>query len=116
MARHHKLVTKAIENKLPKLYTFEDELDESKVPVTAKYFCPYSQATWYATEGEIREDGDILFFGLVHIQETELGYFVLSEMEEARVTLGRFEVEAVERDLRWSGTLADARREIEGRS
>ena len=44
------------------------------------FFTPDSSWTWYATEF----DGEDTFFGLVVGHETELGYFSLQEMREAR--------------------------------
>jgi hypothetical protein len=90
--RRHLLITKGIENKLPKLYSQENVSDPS---VAVKFFSPYNGWKWYATEGERTADGDIRFFGLVVGDFTELGYFMLSELESATV-FGR--VPAVERD------------------
>ena len=56
-----------------------------------KYFTPDSSWTWYASEF----DGEDLFFGLVDGFETELGYFSLSELKQARGSLGL----PIERDL-----------------
>src|SRR5258707_6542550 len=61
-----------------------------KVPdpiVHVKFFTPYSNWTWYVTEGEAEED-DFRFFGYVCGMEEEWGYFVLSELESARGPLG----------------------------
>lgn len=80
-----KLLTKAIREKLPKLYSQENiGLDAT---VVVKFFTPMSNWTWYATEF----DGEDVFFGLVDGHEKELGYFRLSELE----SLGH----QVERDL-----------------
>ncbi len=89
--RRHLLVTKEIENSLPKLYSQENVSDPQ---VAVKFFSPYSNWTWFATEGERTPDGDIRFFGLVDGFEKELGYFMLSELESAKVN----GVPAVERD------------------
>ncbi len=90
--RRHLLLTKEIEKTLPKLRSTENVEDPI---VRVKFFSPYSNWTWYATEGERREDGDMEFFGLVKGFETELGYFTLAELEKAKV-FGN--VPAVERD------------------
>jgi len=89
-----KLLTKAIEKKLPKLYSQENEKNPK---IIVKFFHPMSSYTWYAYEGERQENGDWLFFGLVDGHEKELGYFTLEQLEEIKVMgLG------VERD-KWFG-------------
>tara|TARA_R110000803_G_scaffold75326_1_gene139675 strand:+ start:95 stop:400 length:306 start_codon:yes stop_codon:yes gene_type:complete len=96
-----KLITKEIEQKLEAspLYSKDGEAPEN-VQVVAKFFNAYGAGTWYITEGE-RQGDDWLFFGLCSIHEAELGYMTLSEFES---------VSSIERDLHWSGTLADARK------
>jgi hypothetical protein len=59
-----------------------------------KYFDPFSQWTWYATEGQQERD-DFIFFGLVFGFEKEFGYFSLTELE----SVGR-----IERDLYFKPT------------
>jgi hypothetical protein len=76
---------------LPRLYAQENEKDKM---VYIKFFSPYSNWTWYVTEGETEED-DFIFFGLVFGFEREWGYFALNELQSTKV-LG---VPAVERDL-----------------
>lgn len=71
-----KLLTKAIREKLPKLYTTENIPLEEKVAVV-KYFTPWTNWTWYGVEF----DGKDRFFGLVDGFEREWGYFSLSELE-----------------------------------
>jgi hypothetical protein len=85
-----KLLTKAIEAKLPALYAQEKLGDDAIVHV--KYFCPGSSWTWFVTEYDPK---DRLFFGLVKGFETELGYFSLTELENTRGPLGL----KIERDL-----------------
>jgi len=99
------LLTKEIIKKLPKLYS-QDGKDPKDVPIIAKFFSPYSNWTWYVTEGEQREDGDLEFFGLVRGQETELGYFCLSDLN-----VKRGGVPLVERDMSfgYTHTLAEAK-------
>jgi len=58
-----------------------------------KFFTPDSNWTWYASEF----DGEDIFFGLVSGFEVELGYFSLSELEEARGPMGL----PIERDLHY---------------
>ncbi|MGD1096597.1 MAG: DUF2958 domain-containing protein [Bryobacteraceae bacterium] len=59
--------------------------------------------TWYVTEGSPEGD-EFLFFGFVVGLESEFGYFLLSELEEVRNSLGL----KVERDLSFrEGRLTD---------
>jgi len=89
-----KLLTEEIKAKLPKLGAMGGK-DPTTVPIVVKFFSPYSVWTWYVTEGEQMEDGDWEFFGMVHGVEKELGYFRLSELENAK----RDKLPLVERDL-----------------
>ena len=76
-----KLLTKDVARRLPRLYETQDDDD----PVAqVKFFTPWSNWTWYATEF----DGLDVFFGLVHGHFEELGYFLLSELESARGPAG----------------------------
>lgn len=88
-----KLLTEEIKARLPKLGS-QSEKDADTVPIVVKFFSPYNGWTWYATEGELQEDGDWMFFGMVHGFEKELGYFSLGELEEAK----RGSLSLVERD------------------
>ncbi len=92
-----KLLTAELRNRLPALYNQEDRPDAT---VYAKFFTPDSSWTWFVTEGspELDEAGaevDYRFFGHVIGQESEWGYFVLSELESARGPMGL----SIERDL-----------------
>lgn len=78
-----KLLTAEIKRKLPALYSNEDKKPED-VRIVVKFFDPMGSWAWYATEGEELEDGDWRFFGLVRGFENELGYFMLSELQNAR--------------------------------
>jgi len=89
-----KLMTKEIEKKLPGLRAMEN-VPADKVPVVVKFFQPWGAWTWLATEGQKQEDGDWLFFGMVHGFEKELGYFSLKELESVRGPFGL----KIERDL-----------------
>jgi len=80
-----KLLTKEIEKKLPKLYS--QEKVENPV-IIVKFFCPWNQWTWFAYEGEKQENGDWLFFGMVHGDDHEIGYFLLSDLEGAAGPFG----------------------------
>ena len=96
-----KLMTKAIERKMPELYSTEDTPLEEK-QVVVKFFTPWSNWTWYVFEGEQLLDGDWKFFGMVEGHEKEAGYFLLSELADIRGPLGL----KIERDLYFSGSIA----------
>jgi Protein of unknown function (DUF2958) len=89
-----KLLTEELRAQLPPLYTQEKNQDPI---VHVKFFCPWNNWTWFATEGEA-EDEDFRFFGYVIGHEEEWGYFVLSEMEEVRGPGGL----ALERDIHFT--------------
>ena len=98
--RGMKLLTQEIRKKLPPLYAQDGK--GGKAVVFTKYFTPSSDWTWYATEGEpVTDDSgrevDFRFFGLVDGHCKELGYFLLSELEEVRGPMGL----PIERDLYW---------------
>ena len=98
--RGMRLLTKEIRKKLPPLYSQDGK--GGKAVAQVKYFSPSSSWTWYGVEGEpvLDESGeeiDFRFFGLVDGHCKELGYFVLSELEEVRGPMGL----PIERDLYW---------------
>lgn len=72
-----KLLTKEIEQRLPKLYETEGVEAEEKV-AQVKFFCITNGWTWYGVEYDPQER---IFFGLVVGWETEWGYFSLDEFE-----------------------------------
>lgn len=80
------LLTQANRTALPLLYSQEKRGEEAIAHV--KFFCPWNNWTWYATEF----DGEDTFFGLVVGHETEIGYFSLSEMESVNGP-GRLKIE-----------------------
>ena len=82
-----KMMTKAIEKKIPAIYSNEDVPTYAK-KAAVKFFTPWSNWTWYAFEGEKNEDGDWEFFGLVVGMEKEYGYFTLSELMSVRGPAG----------------------------
>jgi hypothetical protein len=85
------LLTAELRARLPELYSQE----KTKDPVVhLKFFCPWSNWTWFAIEGS-EDDGQYLFFGYVVGFEEEWGYFALSELEEVRGPGGL----GIERDL-----------------
>lgn len=87
---------------LPELYSQENEGQQARAFV--RWYCVDNGWTWYALEASAvldDEDGtkiplrnvtdwsavvDVLFFGLVHGFESELGYFALSEFQRANQT------------------------------
>ena len=73
--------TKKQRRALPKLYATEGQAD----PIAwAKFFTPDSIWSWYVVEFDSKD----LCYGLVFGQETELGYFCLSELAAVRGPLG----------------------------
>ena len=87
------LLTEELRKQLPPLYSQENVKDPM---VICKFFHPLSNMTWYAIEGS-PEGGDFIFFGWVHSDQPELGYFSLNEMQEVKVLeLG------IERDLHFT--------------
>ncbi len=84
-------------------------LPETERPIVVKYFTPDAQCTWYILDGE-NYDGDWCLFGLCDLGMgfPELGSVMLSDLQSVRGKLGL----PVERDLHYTGTLADARVEV----
>lgn len=79
-----KLLTTRIKELLKEYPLYSQDGKEMK-RVIAIYRLPYSRMNWFATEGELQEDGDCLFFGYVRsiLGEDcdEWGYFRLSDIE-----------------------------------
>jgi hypothetical protein len=91
-----KLLTKTLKNQIPALYSTESVPMKEK-EVVAKFFNPIGAGTWYVLEGQ-EQDGDYIFFGLVDINNKELGYFTLSELESIKLPFGC----KIERDIHFS--------------
>ena len=89
------LLPESEKSKLAKPYETEGK-DLSEVMAPVKFFCPWSNWTWYAAEF----DGEDLFFGLVDGHEKELGYFSLKELSDLTGPMGL----KIERDLHWDKT------------
>ena len=89
-----KLMTKEIEKNIPDLYS-QDNKDPKDIKIAVKFFTPWGSWSWFASEGQKQEDGDWLFFGMVHGFEKELGYFTLREMESINGPFGL----KIERDM-----------------
>ena len=97
---YQKFITKANLDLFKKYPLASQEKVENPL-VIVKFFCPWNQWTWYATEAEIQEDGDIMFFGLVRGHEVELGYFTLAELQSVTHRSGL----KIERDMHCEGML-----------
>jgi hypothetical protein len=90
-----KLLTEEIKKQLPALYSQDAVADPL---IKFKLYTPDSSFTWFIIEGSQQPDGDWMFFAKVtsHLcPEGELGYVMLSELEQIRGALGL----SVERDL-----------------
>lgn len=76
-----KMITKAIEKRLPELYATEG-VPISEKRFVCKFFTPWTNWTWYVLEGEyLPDEDDWRFFGYVKGLENEWGYFHLSQLE-----------------------------------
>ena len=97
-----KLMTKELEKLFPPLYSTEEK-DPKDIKIIAKFFTPWSNWTWYATEYDPQKR---IFFGYVRGFENELGYFSLDELESVKGPFGL----KIERDLYFgfNHTLAEA--------
>jgi|SRR5581483_653220 len=85
------LLPPAVRATLPALYAQEKADD----PIAyVKFFTPWTNWTWYATEGSPEGD-DFTLFGFIVGQSKELGYFSLNEMQKVRGPGGL----TIERDL-----------------
>jgi hypothetical protein len=105
-----KLLTKEIENKMPKLYSTEGVKTNEK-KIICKFFALGSNWTWYAVEGERQDNGDYLFFGLVDGLDKEWGYFLLSELNSVR-WMG---IQGIERDVHFESVKVKDCRELRPR-
>src|SRR6266404_3196360 len=85
------LLTDELRAQLPALYGQENAPDAM---VHAKFFTPWTEWTWFVTEGS-QEDDDFIFFVYVIGLEAEWGYFSLCELESLRGPGGL----RIERDL-----------------
>ncbi len=83
-----KLITEELRKQLPPLYSQENEKDPT---IICRFFLPLTKWAWYVTEF----DGKDTFFGFVSGEYPKLGYFTLSELENAEGPYGL----GVERDM-----------------
>lgn len=119
-----KLITNEMAALLMPAYQHSEETGESSQPIIAKYFTPWGSATWYITEGWPLYNGEAIAADKVHAivdtsaydwhlfgwcdlgqgpGQAELGYVLLSQLKEITGPGGL----KVERDLHYSGNLAD---------
>ena len=121
-----KLITKAMAAPLIAAYDHSAKTGEGGKKVLAKFFTPWAGASWFITEGmPVTEDGtpvakDFHEFATDHADKydwhlfgwcdlghgegmAELGYVMLSELKALKGPGGL----GVERDLHYSGELAD---------
>ncbi len=92
------LMTPEVEEIIKNYPLYSQDSKKGEAVVVCKYFLPIGCWTWYVLEGNRQTDGDYHLFGIVinGEGEREYGYFMLSELQELRVTrLGL----KVERDL-----------------
>ena len=70
------------------LYSHDGE-DAKDVKILCKYFVTGSRYTFYVTEGEIKENGDVEFFGYckspLGSDCDEFGYMWLSQLKEINI-------------------------------
>jgi hypothetical protein len=76
------LIPEEIKHSLPKLYSQESEEDTM---IYLKFFNPAENGTWYLIEYEPKNE---LAFGYCVTQESELGYFSISELESIKLPFG----------------------------
>ena len=107
-----KLLTKAIETKFERSNAGADTQGRRAQEILVKYFDPCGRGTWYVLEAEKGEydhgtDWRLYGYCVSPLGEDcdEYGYVMLSELQAVR---GRFGL-GIERDLSFSGTMADVR-------
>lgn len=95
-----KLMTKEIENRMPKIRETESIRCADKI-AQVKFFNPCGAATWYGIEYDPEYR---IFFGYVNLYGTpgdgEYGDFSLDELESVRLPFGL----KIERDLHFNPT------------
>lgn len=98
-----KLLTKELEDKFKEYPLDSQDKLGGDAKVIAKFFNPVGQGTWLITEGDIIRDDkgnieDVEMFGFAYlgeIQNAELGYISLFELQSVKLPLGL----TIERDL-----------------
>lgn len=92
------LLTKELKEIFKKYPLYSQDGLGGNAKVIVKYFNPGGAGTWFITEGDELENGDYELFGYCHLGDddnAELGYILLSQLEEIRLPLGL----TIERDL-----------------
>ena len=84
-----KLLTKPLIRKFPPLESTDGE-NPKNIKIPCKFFLPGTVWTWWPFE----YDGIDTFFGLVHGETEELGYFTLDQLRQRKGPMGT----RVERD------------------
>ncbi len=93
-----KLMTKELEEKFSKYPIGSQDGKLGNALVIAKYFNPVGVGTWFITEADKLDNGDYEMFGFCHLGDddnAELGYVMLSELENIKLPFGL----TIERDL-----------------
>ena len=93
-----KLLTQELEEKFKKFPLRSQEEKLGNAELIAKFFNPTGVGTWYITEGQILENGDVEMFGYCHLGDDEMAEFgsvMLSELENLQLPMGM----TIERDL-----------------
>ncbi len=93
-----KLITKELEEIFKEYPIGSQDGLGGDAKVIVKFFNPVGHGTWLITEANKLEDGDYEMFGYCHLGDpemAELGYVMLSELENLRLPFGL----TVERDL-----------------
>ena len=90
-----KLLTETIKKAMPALYSTELPTADRPRKFICKFFDPCGSWSWYVMEGEERENGNWMFYGLVDGFEKEWGYFTLHELESVKGPFGL----GIERDI-----------------
>lgn len=106
------MVTKAMAKTFAKYPLYSQDGKGGDAVVLAKFFTPWSCFTWYVLEANDLGNGDYEFFGWVEGQDSEYGYFTLSQLQSVR---GPFGIR-IERDYYFNNgktTLAEVRNEKE---
>ena len=106
-----KMITKAIEQLMDRFPLYSQDGKGEAAKVLFKVFNPYGSHSWYVLEAGPEEDGDRELFVLsTALGETEYGYMMLSDLTDTRVRVFGHMM-PLERDLSFSGTVADALRD-----
>ena len=104
-----KIITKDIERLMDKYPLYSQDGKGNDAKVLFKAFNPYGGQSWYVLEAsEPYEDGDRRLFVLSTVNgEKEYGYMMLSDITDTTVNVFGYRMH-LERDLYFSGTVADA--------